>query len=210
RFLLESGAAARVVLVMLSFFGEKRAGLAFLISGFLLAIPVFFDTVFYLLIPIAIAMAHRTKGNYLFYVLCIVAGGTMAHSLVPPTPGPLLVAEEIGVDIGAMMLGGLAVGLFTITFGYLYARWASGKFDLEPPPLVDGVSMDEDNLPSALVSFLPVLLPVLLVTGGTLHGILKPDNLEFLKVLGEKNLALGLAALVAFTILAKRCSGDKE
>ncbi|MCP4849026.1 MAG: GntP family permease, partial [Verrucomicrobiaceae bacterium] len=46
RFLLESGAAARVVLVMLSFFGEKRAGLAFLISGFLLAIPVFFDTVF--------------------------------------------------------------------------------------------------------------------------------------------------------------------
>ena len=155
-------------------------------------------------------MAHRTKGNYLFYVLCIVAGGTMAHSLVPPTPGPLLVAEEIGVDIGAMMLGGLAVGLFTITFGYLYARWASGKFDLEPPPLVDGISMDEEDLPSALVSFLPVLLPVLLVTGGTLYAIFKPDNLEFLEVLGEKNLALGLAALAAFAILAKRCSGDKE
>ena len=210
RFLLESGAAAKIVLVMLSFFGEKRAGLAFLISGFLLAIPVFFDTVFYLLIPIAIAMAHRTKGNYLFYVLCIVAGGTMAHSLVPPTPGPLLVAEEIGVDIGAMMLGGLAVGLFTITFGYLYARRASGKFELKPPPLVEGVSMDEDNLPSTLVSFLPVILPVLLVTGGTLYAIFKPDNLEFLKVLGEKNLALGIAALVAFMILAKRCSGDRE
>jgi GntP family gluconate:H+ symporter len=134
----------------------------------------------------------------------------MAHSLVPPTPGPLLVAEEIGVDIGAMMLGGLAVGLFTITFGYLYARRASGKFDLEPPPLVDGVSMDEEDLPSALVSFLPVILPVLLVTGGTLYAIFKPDNLEFLKVLGEKNLALGLAALVAFAILAKRCSGDKD
>ncbi|MFP6873865.1 MAG: SLC13 family permease [Verrucomicrobiales bacterium] len=210
RFLLESGAAAKIVLVMLSLFGERRAGLAFLISGFLLAIPVFFDTVFYLLIPIAIAMAHRTKGNYLFYVLCIVAGGTMAHSLVPPTPGPLLVAEEIGVDIGAMMLGGLAVGLFTITFGYLYARWASGKFDLKPPPMVAGVSMDEDNLPSAMVSFLPVLLPVLLVAGGTLHAIFKPDNWEFLKVLGEKNLALGIAAVVAFIILAKRCSGDKE
>ena len=78
-------------------------------SGFVLAVPVFFDTVFYLLIPIAVAMAHRTGGNYLFYVLCIVAGGTMAHSLVPPTPGPLLVAEEIGVDIGAMMFGGLGV-----------------------------------------------------------------------------------------------------
>jgi GntP family gluconate:H+ symporter len=210
RFLLESGAAAKIVLVMVSLFGEKRAGLAFLVSGFLLAVPVFFDTVFYLLIPIAIAMAHRTRGNYLFYVLCIVAGGTMAHSLVPPTPGPLLVAEEIGVDIGAMMLGGLAVGLFTITFGYLYARWMSGRFELAPPPLGDDVLMEEGDLPSAFVSFLPVLLPVLLVTGGTLYAIFKPEHLGFLKVFGEKNLALGLAALVAFTILAKRCSGDKE
>ena len=131
--LLESGAATRVVLVMISLFGEKRAGLAFLCAGFVLAVPVFFDTVFYLLIPIAIAMANRTGGNYLFYVLCIVAGGTMAHSLVPPTPGPLLVAEEIGVDVGAMMVGGLGIGLFTITFGYFYARRASRKFEIQPP-----------------------------------------------------------------------------
>ena len=107
--MLESGAASKVVMVALSIFGEKRAGLAFLCSGFILAVPVFFDTVFYLLIPIAIAMAHRTGGNYLFYVLCIVAGGTMAHSLVPPTPGPLLVAEEIGVDIGAMMFSAFLI-----------------------------------------------------------------------------------------------------
>ena len=208
--MLESGAASRVVLLALSLFGEKRAGLAFLCSGFVLAVPVFFDTVFYLLIPIAVAMAHRTGGNYLFYVLCIVAGGTMAHSLVPPTPGPLLVAEEIGVDIGAMMIGGLGIGLFTVTFGYLYARRASRKYKLSPPKVPDTVHFDTDKLPSAMMSLLPVLLPVILVTGGTLHGIINPDGWEIFKVLGEKNLALGISAMFAFLVLYKSCSGDKE
>ena len=208
--MLESGAASRVVMVALSVFGEKRAGLAFLCSGFVLAVPVFFDTVFYLLIPIAVAMAHRTGGNYLFYVLCIVAGGTMAHSLVPPTPGPLLVAEEIGVDIGAMMFGGLGVGVFTVGFGYLYAKRASSKFELRPPELPDDEFFDEKRMPSTFMSLLPVILPVLLVTGGTLHGIFKPEGLNFIKVLGDKNLALGISAMVAFFVLYKSCSGDKE
>ena len=204
--MLESGAASKVVMVALSIFGEKRAGLAFLCSGFILAVPVFFDTVFYLLIPIAIAMAHRTGGNYLFYV----AGGTMAHSLVPPTPGPLLVAEEIGVDIGAMMFGGLGIGVFTVGFGYFYAKRVSGKFELKPPQLADSSLIDEKRMPSTFMSLLPVVLPVLLVTGGTLHGIFEPKGLNFLKVLGDKNLALGISALVAFFVLYKSCSGDKE
>ena len=208
--MLESGAASKVVMVIISLFGEKRVGLAFLCSGFILAVPVFFDTVFYLLIPIAVAMAHRTGGNYLLYVLCIVAGGTMAHSLVPPTPGPLLVAEEIGVDIGAMMIGGLGVGIFTVTFGYFYAKWASKKFKLSPPDLPDDRLTDEGYMPSTLMSFLPVILPVLLVTGGTLHGIFKLEGFEILKVLGDKNLALGISAMVAFFVLYRSCSGDKE
>ncbi len=199
--MLESGAASKVVMVIISLFGEKRVGLAFLCSGFILAVPVFFDTVFYLLIPIAVAMAHKTGGNYLLYVLCIVAGGTMAHSLVPPTPGPLLVAEEIGVDIGAMMIGGLGIGIFTVTFGYFYAKWASKKFKLSPPDLPDDRLSDEGYMPSTFMSFLPVILPVLLVTGGTLHGILKLEGFEILKVLGDKNLALGISAMVAFFVI---------
>ena len=60
------------------------------------------------------------------------------------------------------------------------------------------------------MSFLPVILPVLLVTGGTLHGILKLEGFEILKVLGDKNLALGISAMVAFFVLYRSCSGDKE
>ncbi|MGI9244339.1 MAG: GntP family permease, partial [Verrucomicrobiales bacterium] len=130
RCLLESGAAQRIVQSILAIFGVARAQLAFLISGFLLAIPVFFDTVFYLLIPIGKAMRRKTGKNYLLYILTIVAGGTMAHSLVPPTPGPLFVAGELGVELGTMMLAGLVVGLFTISFGYAYATWANRRWEI--------------------------------------------------------------------------------
>ena len=116
--LLESGAADRIVRSALRMFGEKQAPLGFLGSGFLLGIPVFFDTVFYLMIPLGKAMHLRTGKNYLFYVLAIVAGATMAHSLVPPTPGPLFVAHELGLNIGIMILGGCVVVLVTSAVGF--------------------------------------------------------------------------------------------
>jgi len=96
--LLDSGAADKIVRSAVKVVGERGAPVAFVGSGFLLGIPVFFDTVFYLMMPLGKAMRMRTGRNYLLYILSIVAGGTMAHSLVPPTPGPLLVAEELGVD----------------------------------------------------------------------------------------------------------------
>ena len=117
--LLKSGGADRIVRSVLRMLGERRAALGFLGSSFLLAIPVFFDTVFYLMIPLVKAVRMRTGKNYLFYVLAIVAGATMAHSLVPPTPGPLFVAHELGLDIGIMILG-------DAWWAWRPRQWASG------------------------------------------------------------------------------------
>ena len=89
--------------------------------------PVFFDTVFYLMLPLAKVFTARSGGNYLLLVLAIVAGGSMAHSLVPPTPGPLVVAEVFNVEIGQMMLGGLAVGIFATGSGFIFAKWINRK-----------------------------------------------------------------------------------
>ncbi|MHC4701957.1 MAG: GntP family permease, partial [Planctomycetota bacterium] len=114
KFLLESGAAERIVRSLVRWLGEKRASHAFLSSGFLLGMPVFFDTVFYLMMPLGKAMGIRAPRKYGLYVMSIVAGATMTHSLVPPTPGPLFVAGELSVSIGLMILGGIVVGLFTV------------------------------------------------------------------------------------------------
>ncbi|MGH9340735.1 MAG: GntP family permease [Acidobacteriota bacterium] len=219
--LLESGAADRLVRTALRWLGKERAPVAFMGSGFLLGIPVFFDTVFYLMIPLAKAMRLRTGTNYLFYVLSICAGGTMAHSLVPPTPGPLFMAGELGVDLGVMILVGCAIGLIASSAGYLYARWANGKFEIPLRESEASLSQFENlarredkELPSLWLSATPILLPVILIAATT---ILAPGAGEgpptfgqsLLLTLGDKNIALILAAVIALLMLLKATSGKQ-
>ncbi|NIP98495.1 MAG: GntP family permease, partial [Akkermansiaceae bacterium] len=81
--LLVSGAAERIVKGFLALFGVRRAPLGFLSSGFLLGIPVFFDTVFYLMVPLVRTFAKANPQKFILALLAVVAGGSMAHSLVP-------------------------------------------------------------------------------------------------------------------------------
>ncbi|MCC7338328.1 MAG: hypothetical protein IT422_24810 [Pirellulaceae bacterium] len=125
--LLESGAAARIVSAIMSLLGPRGTAPALTISGFLLGIPVFFDNVFYLLLPLAKAVGRQHPTRYLAAVMSIIVGATMAHSLVPPTPGPLLVAAAMNINLGMMMLGGLVVGGLAasvgLSYGLLCSRW---------------------------------------------------------------------------------------
>jgi GntP family gluconate:H+ symporter len=123
--LLESGAASRLVEGLGRCFGPRRTAPALMVSGFMLGVPVYFDTVFYLLLPIAKAYARSRPGVGLLAVMSIIVGATMAHSLVPPTPGPLLVAARLGIPLGTMMLGGVVVGGSAAVVGYWYATWCN-------------------------------------------------------------------------------------
>jgi len=207
--LLDSGAADRIVRSALARVGERGAPFAFLSSGFALGVPVFFDTVFYLMIPLGKAMRMRTGRNYLLYVLTIVAGATMAHSLVPPTPGPLFVAEQLGVDIGVMILAGCVVGFFTAGFGYLYAHFASRMWELplrESADLslddLEKISKREDkDLPPLWLALLPIVLPVILIAGNTVLKRVMENPPLIAATLGDKNVALILSAAVAMGML---------
>jgi len=120
--LMESGAADKIVLRLIAVLGEKRAALALLIGGFVLSIPVFFDTVFFLLIPLARALALRLKKNYVMFVLAICGGAAIMHSLVAPTPGPLLMAENLQIDLGVSIVGGLLGALIPAFAVLIFAR----------------------------------------------------------------------------------------
>jgi GntP family gluconate:H+ symporter len=222
--LLDSGAADRIVRTALARFGEKFAPLSFVFSGFLLGVPVFFDTVFYLMIPLGKAMQLRTGRNYLLFVLTIVAGATMAHSLVPPTPGPLVVAEELGVDIGMMILAGCCVGFFTAGFGYLYASMFANKIwtlplretsDFSLKDLETLSNRKESELPPFWLSILPIVLPVVLIAGYSVIKALEvemsPTVGKIAATLGDKNIALIISALIAmFMLIRSRGLSRKE
>ena len=225
--LLDSGAADRIVRSTLRLLGERGAPVAFLSSGFLLAVPVFFDTVFYLMIPLGKAMRMRTGRNYLLYVLTITAGATMAHSLVPPTPGPLFVASELKVDVGTMILAGGFVGFFCALYGLVHALVVNRIMDV---PLRESAEIsladlqalaqrDERQLPPLGLSLLPIVLPVVLIAGNTVlamteqgvssHAGLR-DLVWLMSVLGNKNIALILSAAVALATLVWQTRASRQ
>jgi GntP family gluconate:H+ symporter len=216
---LESGGADRIVRSALGVLGERGAPLAFALTGFVLGIPVFFDTVFYLMIPLGKALAARTGKDYGLYVMTIAAGATISHSLVPPTPGPLYVAGELKV-VAQMTLAGILIGGLSVVPGVLYAYFANRKW---PVPLREtpDVSLaqlramserDVRTLPPLGLALAPILLPVVLIVADVVlqdRAGIPAWVLALTKNLGNPNVALGLAAIIALATRIKYRKDDK-
>jgi GntP family gluconate:H+ symporter len=208
-----SGAADRVVRAFMRLLGVERGAVALMSSGFVLSIPVFFDTVFYLLIPLARSMHRQTKQRYLFVILAMGAGASITHSLVPPTPGPLFIAEKMGIDMGLMILMGLAVAIPTAVIMYFFIKWYSPRFDIPMRPLEgaapEPAPLTDSQLPGLFLASLPIILPVFLISGQTIVAGMgaKADATEGMKTIasvaslvGEKNLAMLVSAAVAMGV----------
>lgn len=214
--LLGSGAADKIVRKFLSILGEKRAPTALISSGYFLSVPVFFDTVFFLLIPLARALRLRTGKDFVLYVMAIAAGGIITHSLVPPTPGPLIMVEnfsEFGLDLGTALVLGFLIGLIPAAAGLFFSKMLNRKFRIplreavgsSTEQLKDIIRRPESDLPHFFIAVLPVLLPVLLIAGNT--ALVAMNRSELLQVdpwvmgwsafVGNKNFALLAGAVVA-------------
>lgn len=169
--MLDSGAADRIVRTAVAMTGERKASFGLMASGFVLAIPVFFDTVFYLLVPLARSLYRRTGRNYLRYVMAIATGGAITHTLVPPTPGPLLVAATLGVDVGTMIFVGLMVAVPTALAGLAFSIFMDHRMPIAMRPVGSAAEKHEplpiDQLPPLWLSLLPVFLPLCLIGLGT-------------------------------------------
>jgi H+/gluconate symporter-like permease len=172
---LASGCAERVVNFFVSLLGERRTPVALCGSGYLLGIPVFFDTVFYLLVPLARSAYLRTRTRYLACLLAVTAGGVVTHTLVPPTPGPLLVASNLGVNLGTMMMVGSLIGVVAAAAGLAFA-FAADRWIPIPIRWLDDPNTDAEakhthpaaSLPPLGLAILPLGLPVALIAGATI------------------------------------------
>jgi len=227
-----SGAADRVVRSLMNAFGEKRAGLVLLLSGFFLSIPVFFDTVFFLLIPLARALALRTGKHYTFYVMAMAGAGAITHSLVPPTPGPLFIAKELNIELGFAMMFGLVASILPAYLVLKMASWFDRKYNL-PMREASGASNEQlkqivekkdEELPGILLSSLPIALPVVLISLVSIldfckklsseQGYLNSESFAgifpYLEFLGNSNVAMTLAAGFAILGLVRQMAAKQE
>lgn len=224
--LMESGAADKVVRRFLGVFGEKRAGMALLASTYVLSIPIFFDTMFMLMVPLAKALRLRTGRDYMLYLMCICIGGVVTHSLTVPHPGPLAAVDNLRIDAGISLLVGIAVGLLPCVCGYFVARALNRRAQV---PLRDtpGTTLEElqgisakpeHELPSFFWSILPVVLPIGLITLSSFFKIVKGTTVEgwfgsadsfnsiarFAFFIGHKNIALSIGTVIAIGVLMRQ------
>ena len=207
--MLLSGAAEAIAAALLRAMCAARAHWAFFIASFFLTIPVFFETTFYLLSPLTKAVARKTGRDYLLLVMCTVAGGTITHSLVPPTPGPLFVAGELGVPLGLMMGMGCVIGMGAALTGSAFALWSNRRRVLEVPAHDAAAAKEAAHrtLPPLALSLVPVTLPIFLIALSAWLNSPKPAPGWFgaaVRMLGEKEMALTLGACLALLILARQ------
>lgn len=201
--MMESGAAQRIVNWLIGVMGEGRAALALLISGFLLSIPVFFDTVFFLLIPLAITLALKTKKNYILYVLAIGGGAAITHSIVPPTPGPLIMAETLQIDLGLTILAGLGAGIIPAVAALFASRRMNARMDI---PVRVGLANTESDLvqPGLIASLLPVVIPIILISISSIADVATGERTPaVIAFWGNKNVAMAVGTVIALWLWAK-------
>lgn len=200
--MMESGAASQIVHWLLKNLGEKQAAVALIISGFILSIPVFLDTVFFLLIPLGITLARKTGKDYLLYVMAIGGGAVITHSIVPPTPGPLIMAETLQIDIGVVILAGLAAGLLPAACVYWVGNWMNKKIVI-PVRMPVEISNSKQVLPTLFSSLLPIALPLLLIGSTSVYQGATGSVPGWIAFLGNKNIAMALGTAIALYLWAK-------
>lgn len=216
--LLESGAAGRLVQLIVNMFGPKGTAPAMTVSAFILGVPVYFDNVFYLLLPLAKAIGRRRSELFLSSVMAIIVGATMAHSLVPPTPGPLLVAGLMDVSIGMFMVGGLCVGGSAAMVGFLYGmacrKWVNFtdeqlRASLAQTDEKDAISDSERPTPSLWLAAIPIAFPILLLASSELaiywlgEQLNPPAWYGILLAIKNPSLVFIVTALISIAILRR-------
>lgn len=209
RMLEVSGGAERLAQTLINKFGEDKAQWSLGITGFLVAIPVFFDVGFIILVPIVYGLARKTGKSLLYYGIPLLAGLAVTHSFIPPTPGPIAVADLIGADLGWVILFGAIAGVPSmIIAGPLFAKWISKRIHAVVPDYMQAEEMEYDKeLPSfALIASL-ISIPLVLILLNTLSGvILDEGNMirSILTFLGHPFVALTIATLLTFVLLGTK------
>jgi GntP family gluconate:H+ symporter len=200
--MMESGAAEQIVNWLLRKLGEKRAAIALLTSGYILSIPVFFDTVFFLLIPLGITLARKTGRDFVLYVLAIGAGAAITHTIVPPTPGPLIMAETLKIDLGTVILAGLVTGLIPAMAALAAGKWFNKRVIIPLRITTDSVSSTA-NPPSLVLSVMPVVIPLLLISLDSVVHVVAGEVPGWIAFAGNKNIAMVVGASLALLLWVK-------
>ncbi|MEE4214599.1 MAG: gluconate:H+ symporter [Bacteroidales bacterium] len=222
QILESSGGAESLAHYLVTKFGTKRASWAMGLTGFIVAIPVFLDVGLVILAPILYALSRDTKKSLLYYGIPLLAGLAVTHSFIPPTPGPIAVADILDAQLGWVIFFGFLLGIPTaIIAGPVFGKYISGKIHIKPPEDMmsqntSGV-ISPENLPSFRSIALLIAVPLFLILMNTFTGVMVDKGVfaknlvtDIMIFLGHPFSALIIAALLAVYFLGIRRGKSKQ
>ncbi len=221
QMLESSGGAQSLAHYLVKKFGTDRASWAMVITGFIVAIPVFLDVGFIILVPIIYALSKDTKRSLLYYGIPLLAGLAVTHSFIPPTPGPVAVADILNAQLGWVILLGIILGFPTaVIAGPLWGNYISKKIYLEPPFEYNQPGKkeyDENNLPPFRMIAVIIAIPLFLILVNTFTNmavekelVIKSTWTDILEFIGHPFTALIIATLIAIYFLCIRRGMGKQ
>ena len=205
KFLNETGTSKKMVNTFISYFGIDNIPLSLNLIGLIISIPVFCDAAFILMSSIVKDLSRITKKNIILLSVCLATGLYSAHVFIPPTPGPIAASAIINADIGLLFLIGIVVGIIVSISGYVWMKFLFKKEFKINPGEIKSHDFTSDR---SIVSFLPVIVPILLISTSTIIKYPKLDinKLPFLKIfeiIGKPEIALLIGFIMTLIFLKK-------
>jgi Gnt-I system low-affinity gluconate transporter len=221
QMLESSGGAEALAHSLIRRFGQEKAPWAMVITGFIVAIPVFLDVGFIILVPIIYALSRDTRRSLLYYAIPLLAGLAVTHSFMPPTPGPVAVADIINVQLGWVIFFGFLLGIPTaIIAGPVWGKYIAGKINLSPPDeFLNSFSAEKNQgtLPSFSLIAALIGIPLFLILLNTLTSVLVAKGIvqksiftDIAEFAGHPFSALIIATLLAIYFLCIRRGMPKQ
>lgn len=213
KLLADAGGAQRISTTLVDRFGQRWVQWAVVLASLILGVALFFEVGIVLLVPIVYQMAKQAQVNFLYLGLPMATGLSVMHGFLPPHPGPTVIAEQYGANIGMVLLYGFVIAVPTAViagpvftyFARQYVPSAFTKTDVGTlAKLGQGKQFDLSDTPSFASSALTALFPVLLMFTSAVVTILQgawevPDNWFFdaVGLVGEPTTVMLLSVLLA-------------
>ncbi len=213
KLIADSGGAQRIAVTLIDKFGEKRVQWAVIFTSFILGIALFFEVGLVLLIPIVYQIAKQTKTSFLWLGLPMTTSLSATHAFLPPHPGPTVIAEQYGANVGMVLVYGFVVAIPTIIIaGPLFTRYVRrfvpSAFEKAAEGSIAQIGNTKqyklEDTPGFGVSALTALFPVILMGASTIISLLKDaagfkNNIFFKLVdtIGTPSIVMVISVLLA-------------
>ncbi|XWW47823.1 gluconate transporter [Fibrella sp. USSR17] len=204
KLVAQSGAAQRIAASMIRLSGTGRIRWAFMLTGFVVGLPLFYSVGFLLLAPLVITVAQRYKLPAVYVGIPMLASLSVTQGYLPPHPAPLAILKQFNADMGLTLFYGILVAIPAILVSGILFGSTLKRYTTLPNQALIAPELTDQQMPSTGVSFLTVLLPIFLISLGTLLNPFLTDG-SFIKqallFLSEPVVSMLVSVLVAMYTL---------